>query len=200
MQMETEGTHLYHGAGAYALAAIVQSNTLLEGVYWGKPGEPHGPRTSRSFTAASAFITYNVHWGEGGVIVLDRIALARDYAIQSYVDTVSGDYMEKEQEEVILAKAVTNLDRYLVSIVCDPEVIKTAKLTDCLEAARSECGWAFEHEEDDLARAALDQLLVHPKLNAWVPAEGYPFHGNWPEVAKAREFRNNKPKGASARM
>lgn len=193
-----QAAYLYHGTGVYALAAIAQSNALHEGVHWGKPGEPNGPRTSRCFTAASTFITYNMHWGEGGVIVLDRAALARDYAIEAYVDTVSGDTMEKEQEEVILAKVVANLERYLVSIVCDPEVIKTAKLSDCLEGARSECGWAFDHEDDDLARAALDQLLVHPKLNAWVPSEGYPFHGNWPEVTEARELRTKMPtKGAS---
>ena len=109
--------------------------------------------------------------------------------------------MAKEQEEVVLTDVVTNLDRYLVSIVCDPSVIETAKLPDYLEAARSECGWAFGHEDDNLARAALDQLLQHPKLNAWVPPEGFPNVGNWPEVASARELRVERPsKGASIGM
>lgn len=187
--------YLYHGTGAYALAAIAQSNVLWEGVHWGKPGEPHGPRTSRSFKAASEFITYNMHWGEGGVIVLDRAKLARDFTITAYVDTVSGDLKAEEQEEVILTKTVPDLHRYLVSIVCDPEVIKTAKLTDCLEAAKSECGWAFEHEDDALACAALDALLAHPKLNAWLPTEGYPFHGNWPEVGETRKPQRSLSSG-----
>lgn len=174
--------NLYHGTGIYALAAIIQSNMLHEGVHWGKDGEPHGPRTSRSFDAAATFIAYNMHWGEGGVIVLDRMKLAQDYAIKAYVDTVSGDIKDNEQEEVIVTDAIANLDRYLVSIVCDPEIIEAAKIADYLEGARQECGWAFDHEDDTRARLALDDLLSHPKLNAWVPDCGYPIQGNWPEV------------------
>lgn len=185
---------LYHGAGVYALAAIAQSNTLLEGVYWGKPGEPHGPRTSRSFNAASKFITYNIHWGEGGVLVLDRAKLAQDYGIQPYVDTVCDERRREEQEEVIQTSAVLNLDQYLVSVVCDPRVIEVAKKDDCLEGAKSECGWAFKHEDDALAIQALDALLNHPKLNAWVPDRGCPYHGNWPDVMEVKTTNQESAK------
>lgn len=181
---------LFHGTGVYGLAAIAQSNTLEEGVYWNKPGEPHGPRTSESFEAAATFIEYNMYWGEGGVIVLDRDLLEQDYPTVKYIDTVCDDVLVAEQEVAILTPKVVNLDRYLVSIVCDPAVIHTAKDEDNLQSALDECGWQFDHKDFELARQSLDALLKHPKLNAWVPESGFPHN---PDGWLADETKNIAP-------
>lgn len=178
---------LFHGTGVYGLAAIAQSNALEEGVYWNKPGEPHGPRTSESFEAAATFIEYNMYWGEGGVLVLDRDLLEQDYQTIKYVDTVCDDVLVAEQEVAILTPKVMNLDRYLVSIVCDPAVIETAKDEDNLQSALDECGWQFDHKDFELARQSLDALLKHPKLNAWVPESGFPYN---PDGWLAYETKN----------
>lgn len=167
---------LFHGTGIYSIAAIAQNNTLREGVFWNKPGEPHGPRTSESFEVAATFIAYNMYWGEGGVIVLDRDLLEQDYPTVKYLDTVCDDILVAEQEIAILTPKVVNLNRYLVSIVCDPEVIETAKEEENLQSALDECGWQFDHKDFGLARQCLDGLLKHPKLNVWVPESGFPYN------------------------
>ena len=174
---------LFHGTGIYALAAIAESNTLSEGIHWQKPGEPRGPRTSQCFDIASGFITYNVHWGEGGVLVLDREALARDYDLVEYRDSCyTGELMSDEREIAIITSAVKNLDKYIVSIVCDPAIVPLALDEENVQAAIQECGWAFESEGEEginEAKAAFAALLCHPKFNAWIPESGFPHHGNW---------------------
>lgn len=177
-------TQIFHGTGVYALAAIIDSNELLEGIHWGKPGEPHGPRLSRDLQVASSFIIYNMHWGEGGVLVLDRDLLTRDYQIETYTDRGydGTSWGQDEREEVILSQAVKNLDRYLVSILCDPAVIAHALHDATMEDAMSECGWALDVTGDSgkaLARSQLERLAAHPKLNAGVSREELPRHGNW---------------------
>lgn len=172
--------HLFHGTGIYALAAIIQSNSLWEGIHWGKPGEPRGPRLTRSYEVAKEFIRYNVHWGEGGVLVFNRAALSADFKIKSYIDTfyAGGLLGEKEEEEAIIAKVVTDLDRYLVCVHCDPEVIELAGRAENMEAAQNEGGWAFDGEDPQLALDALQALAGCPKLNLWTPATGFPRLGN----------------------
>lgn len=174
---------LFHGTGIYALAAIVGDNTLEEGTYWGKPGEPHGPRTTESFDVAASFISYNMDGGEGGVIVLNREALARDFQLVNYRDhCYDGEPMSDEKEVAIIAPSVADLDKYIVSIVCDPAVIRLAHNRTNMDEAMQDCGWAFANEGDageDEAKVALQSLLNHPKLNAWVPESGYPLQSNW---------------------
>ncbi len=176
---------LFHGTGVYALAAIIQSDCLKEGVHWGKPNEPHGPRLTRSYEVAVGFIANNIHWGEGGVLVFDRAALARDYQVVAYTDAqYTGDPWDKdEQEQVVITPAITDLSRYLISVVCDPEVIHLATEPANLAAAKDECGWAFDHENDLLAIRALNAFALHPKLNAWLPSnQAFPHHNNWLSV------------------
>lgn len=174
---------LYHGTGIYALAAIAEDNALVEGTYWGKPGEPHGPRTSESFDIAVTFIEYNMYGGEGGVIVLDREALAQDYPLVNYRDQCyNGESMSDEKEVAIITPSVVDLDKYIVSIVCDPAVIRVAHNRQHMDEAMQDCGWAFATEGDEgevEALAALKALLNHPKLNAWVPDSGYPLQSMW---------------------
>ena len=171
---------LFHGTGIYCLAAIAQDNALLNGGHWGKPGEPHGPRLSRDFAAAAKFITYNVHWGEGGVLVFDHKALARDYALQDYQDKgYDGIPFPNEFEVAVLTPAVANLDRYLLSIQVDLRVIAHALQRETMQMAIEECGWCWEGEDYAAATSALLALVTHPKLNR-LPQLGQPFHGNFP--------------------
>lgn len=174
-------SYLFHGTGVYALAAIAESNELREGVHWHKPGEPHGPRLTRRFDIAATFCEYNMHWGEGGVLVLDRAVLERAYRVEPYSDTYyGGDAMERDEEEMaVITPSITDLSRYLVSIVCDPQIIKFATDPETLAIARDECGWAFDHDDDGLAIRTLERLGRHPLLNRWVPASGFPCLGNW---------------------
>lgn len=182
------GSFLYHGTGIYALAAIIESNCLNEGVHWGKPGEPHGPRLSRDYGVAKSFITYNLHWGEGGVLVFDRERLAKDYRIVSYTDTQYGGeaWESDEAEEVVLTPSLVDLSRYLVSIICAPHFAEIACRPENLLGAKDECGWAFEHADDALAIGALRSLARHSKLNCWLPEDGLPSMGNWQPTVERR--------------
>lgn len=175
---------LFHGTGIYPLAAIVASDSLLEGVHWGRPGEPHGPRLASDVLTASKFILYSMHWAEGGLVVVDEERLRRDYNLVSYRDTdCTGEHWKDEVGEVVVeTPAVVGLSQYLVSIVCDPRVIEEAMKLENMEGAVAECGWAFEDESEIgilQAKHALERLAAHPKLNAWVPGTGFPLHGNW---------------------
>lgn len=180
-----ETSSLYHGTGVYALAAILEDDALVEGVHWGKPGEPHGPRLTEHYPVAVNFILNGMHWGEGGVLVLDRERLMADWTVVQYEDQAADGkpWNTDEGEHVVVAPRVGPLSKYIKSIVIDPEVIKVALDAETMEDAIQECGWAFG-ADDDAARAgaarALLALKAHPKLNAWLP-EGaeVPWHGNW---------------------
>jgi len=179
---------LFHGTGIYSLANIVDVDRIDEGVYWGKPGEPRGPRFCRSAEVASSFVLNNIHWGEGGILVLDRKLLESDFQIVRYTDrTCEGhDWPVDELEEVPLAASIPRLHRYLVSIVCAPEIIEHAQCPMLMADARNECGWGFEHEDDQLAVDALKRLASSPWLNRWVPACGAPRMGNWTQPQASR--------------
>lgn len=182
---------LYHGTSIYCLANIIDQDRLDEGAYWEKPGEPHGPRLSRSFRVAAGFIQYNIHWGEGGVLVLDREKLAQDYQIVAYTDRMYGghEWPADEHEEVPLTPSITNLSKYIVSVVCDPWVIESAQDPRNLTDAREECGWGFEHSDPSLAVESLRRLARSPFLNRWVPDEGMPLLGNWPRPTERESCR-----------
>jgi len=49
---------LYHGTSIFNLYYILQSNKLVAGAHWGKPGEPHGPRLTKDPTVAMEFFSY----------------------------------------------------------------------------------------------------------------------------------------------
>lgn len=172
---------LYHGTGIYALANIIDENRLNAGTHWGKPGEPNGPRLSASALVAASFIQYNMHWGEGGVLVLDRRLLMKDYQVIRYQDKTYGgeDWGLDEEEHVPLTSCISNLSRYLISIVCDPAAIEMAQEPHNLIDAKNECGWAFPHDDDQLAIAALNRLSQHALFNRWMPLPAPPRMGNW---------------------
>lgn len=170
--------YLFHGTSIYALANIAHTNSLLEGVYWDKPNEPHGPRTTESFDVAKSFIEYACHWGEGGVIVFDREKLAQDFELVAYEDKTyeGGDFGQHEQEIAVITPEITDLSKYVVAYVCDPRVIEAAMLEANIEGATGECGWCADWgnvwseglKDEHLAacQAAMDSLASSPLLNA----------------------------------
>lgn len=180
--MQASRELLFHGTGIYSLANIVDVDRIDEGVHWRKPGEPRGPRFSRSAEVASSFVLNNIHWGEGGILVLDRQLLEADFKIVRYTDKTCEGHLwpVDELEEVPLTASIPGLHRYLVSIVCDPEIIELAQSSELMADARNECGWGFEHEDDRLAVEALKRLASSPWLNRWIPSCGAPRMGNWP--------------------
>ena len=185
---------LFHGTSVYCLANIIDQDRLDESAHWGKRGEPHGPRLSRSPRVAAGFVRYNIHWGEGGMLVLNRKLLEADFEVVRYVDrSYEGDlWPEDEEEEVPLTPSIANLSRYLVSIVCDPMVIELAQAVQNLEYSRAECGWGFEHTDNELAIASLRRLAASPLLNRWVPPIGVPRIGNWLSASGA-VLENSSP-------
>lgn len=159
--------HLYHGTGVYALASILEEDRLLEGIYWGKKGEPHGPRFSRNFKTAQAFIEYNLYWLGGGVLVFDRERLAQSFQLVSYRDSsYSGELMPEEDEVAAITPSIAPISDFLVSLVFDPSIIEQACDPESLKTAKEECGWAFDHEDDARATQAIQALAEHPLLNA----------------------------------
>lgn len=174
---------LFHGTGIYCLASIVALNSLRNGCHWGKPGEPHGPRLSEEYGCAEQFINYNMYWGEGGLIVLDRDLLSKDYDLQAYADRLfTGEPMPNEREVAVITPAVESLDRYLVSVICDPAIIAQAHSREWMDIAMNEGGWPYECDEDGVQEAAADLrvLLTSPLLNKWMPdGISYPHQGNW---------------------
>lgn len=180
--------HLYHGTGIYCLTSIVASGELWEGIHWGKPSEPHGPRTTEDFEKACDFIENSMHWGEGGVLVLDRDLLSRDYDLVSYTDrSYLGEVWpgRSEKEVAIITPKLVNLDKYLVSIIVDPEAIEQALDEENIQIAMCEGGWAYESGDSAeigirLFRQEVEILKAHPKLNLLPPPVGeLPWRGNW---------------------
>jgi hypothetical protein len=182
------GRYLYHGTGIYALASIVETDALYEGVHWGKPNEPRGPRLTEDYDIAKGFIEYAVHWGEGGILVFDRELLENDYDLVEYQDKRydGGDFGRNEWEVACVTPKIENLSRYLVSVVCEPEVIRMAMKRSFQEQAFSECGWihAWGPPSRSFGRRnmvrAFDDLAGSPFLNsAAFEPETRPIIGNW---------------------
>lgn len=157
---------LYHGTCIYCLAAIVRDNALDEGCYWGKPGEPHGPRTTANFEVAKNFMLYGMHWGQGGILILDGSALLLDgLKVTPYRDSFhAGGLMPDEEEFAIETSRLTRLRRYLRGIVCNDEALAFARDPETIRDAQSDCGWVGDEDEVSIRRAmkAIDMLETHP--------------------------------------
>lgn len=178
----SDGKYLFHGTGMYCLAAIIAGNQINEGAHWGKPGEPHGPRFSESFSVAADFITYNAYYAEGGVLVLDRQKLAEDYELRAYVDTVSGESKHDEKEIAVITPVIQNLEKYLVAVIFNPDFIEEMCADDFFDTAWSEGGWPSNYPTDHTGAADMKISLValreHSLVNAIGTDEDIPRHGN----------------------
>jgi hypothetical protein len=183
---------LYHGTGIYSLASIIETDAMYEGVHWSKPSEPHGPRFSEDYEVAKSYINFHMPWGEGGVIVLDRDAVARDYELVDYQDKRydGADFGQNEWEVAAITPKISNLSDYLVSVVCDPRVIHMALKRHNMEYSHDESsgwvhGWGSPYKAPGRRNMlrAFDELTASQFLNsdAFEP-ESSPVTGNWLEV------------------
>jgi len=164
---EAQGQLLYHGTNVWNLANIIASDTLREGVHWGRTNEPHGPRFSRSLELGRSFTEYaSPDWPIGGVLAVDYNRLAADYKLIDYQDVdVAGEPWADEQEVAAITKGIQPLSKYLTGIECSMEVIEQAMSEEGLEFAIHGFGYMDNEEQ---AIAALKQLAAHPLLNKGV--------------------------------
>lgn len=170
---EAKTAPLYHGTNLLFLAAIVKSDYLSKGVHWGKKGEPDGPRLTRSYRVAMTFAT-DQELEMGGVLVLDQQAIANRHKIVQYrdVDAYGKQWEADEAEEIPLVEELSPLSKYLLSINADPEQIKFLLnnedyMSYGVEEGGNQVIGAFKTFDE--CRAALEYLLRHPKLNAFIP-------------------------------
>ena len=170
---EAKMAPLYHGTNLLFLAAIVQDDSLSEGVHWGREGEPNGPRLTRSYRVAMTFAT-DQELEMGGVLVLDQQAIANRHKIAQYrdVDAYGNQWAADEAEEVPLTSELKPLSRYLLSVNADPAQIKFLMENEdymSYGVEESEANVVRAFETFDECRTALKNLLDHPKLNTMVP-------------------------------
>jgi len=104
----------------YGVVSILKDNAIYEGVHWGREGEPHGVRLTRSKAVGSTFAIEGLsgHPSEGAIIEFNTEALARDYKLQDYEDVdCLGDKWEKsEKEVVVLTKKIKDVRKYITAI------------------------------------------------------------------------------------
>ncbi len=153
----SDSKHLFHGTGLYCLAAIVESNKLFEGGYWGKPGEPHGPRFSEDVKIAGEFAIYNAYYAEGGVLVLDREKLAQDFELVAYIDEVSGTKHKWEREIAAITPVIEDVNVYLRGILVEPAFIEAMKSDEFIEIAWSEGGWPSDFRKTKKERSGCEK-------------------------------------------
>lgn len=164
LREQTNSSFLYHGTAVWFLARIViADNALYEGAHWGRPGEPHGPRLTRSLQIAKGFIDYAApDWPIGGVLALDGNRLAQDYKLVDWRDVdVTGEPWDANEEEVVaITDAIQPLSKYLVRIFCDKRDIIEGMSNEALEFVTQE----YEYMPDiQTGRRLLQGLLQHPK-------------------------------------
>lgn len=154
---------IYHGTNVWFMSLIIASNSLMEGAYWGKPDEPHGPRLTESYKAAKGFIEYaSPDWPLGGILVLNTASLMKKYKLVSYVDKPYGSEQAwgDEQEVAVITPAIKPLEPHLASIHLEPSIIKEAMDVEALKFAQEMWG----HKPAKL-RTTLTKLSRHPKMN-----------------------------------
>jgi len=104
----------------YGIVGILKDNAMYEGVHWGREGEPHGVRLTRSRTVASNFAIEGLmgHPSEGAIIEFDANKLAQDYKLQDYedVDWAGDKWKKSEKEVVVLGKKIKNIRNYITAI------------------------------------------------------------------------------------
>ena len=154
--------YLYHGTNIWSLALIITTDRLEEGAYWGKPGEPHGPRFSESSEVAYTFIEYaSPDWPIGGVLALDTWGLMQDYKMVTYQDKPYGSDIPfgEEREVVPLTETIAPLSKYLTGIRVEDEHIQEGMSDEGIEFAIGEKGYEVS---PDTMRQAVAGLAKHP--------------------------------------
>lgn len=163
--------HLYHGTQLYLLAAIIKTDTLWQGAYWHKPGEPHGVRCTRRIEAAMSFAFDQEH--PGGILVMSWPKIAQRYKTIPYEDTHYNDddptqpgekWGIDEAEEVVLTAAIRPLSTVLESILMQPEELRNLRAGEYLkdEWIGSYVDWAGRRPST--WRIAIKALMDYPNI------------------------------------
>lgn len=161
---------LYHGTNLISMAMIIQEDALSEGVHWGRPGEPNGPRLARSFKVSWDFAMHP-ETGQGGVLQLSQTKLAQRYRIVPYRDVdMHGDHWANETEEVVIAKEIRPLSRYLEVIWLSDRVVETAlndhRMVDSPEDEYLRYGAEYFGLDSSVVRRGVEILANHPLRNS----------------------------------
>lgn len=185
--MKNNPAYLYHGTGIYCLARVVETNTLSNVAHPESADEHPMLRLTDNFHDAASLIASNLPTGEGGILVLDRKSLSETYDLVETQNELQGGDSARDQSGVLaLAKEISPLSEHLISIVCDPQIIKLAMFRHHMEDAYSNSGWPpawgtpLKSPGRQKMVEAFDIMTVSPFLNAesFTP-EGYPSLRNW---------------------
>lgn len=159
---------LFHGTSIFNLIGIVASNSLIEGAYWGKPNEPHGPRLTKSYDVATTFFSYATpdlgDESPGAVLVLDTQALDKSFQLIQYHDTgYDGSSFGEEEEVVPITEEISPLTNFLKSIIVTPEHAKYVIQDDILQYA---IDWPYiDADSIEEARQLILNTLKSPAIN-----------------------------------
>jgi hypothetical protein len=109
---------LYHGTSMSGIVGILKDNAINEGCHWGRPGEPHGIRLTKSRQVAETFAMEGLGGDEGAIIEFDAARLAKNYELEEYQDVnCRGDKWETdEQEVVVLSESISPVRKYITAI------------------------------------------------------------------------------------
>lgn len=156
--------HLYHGTQMSHLGLIIKSNSLDEGVHWGKPGEPHGVRCTRSLEAAKLF-AFDQEF-PGGILVLNWPRLAQRYKIISYQDTQEDgeSWNTDEAEEVILTAGIKPLSAFLEGILMQPQELQELRSGEFLKDEWTDGYAAYDGRPLYVHRRGIQALMDYPNI------------------------------------
>lgn len=132
---------LFHGTNVYHLLNILRTNSLDEGVHWGKPDEPHGPRLTKSAKVAYSFGQYSSpDLGEEtptAILVLHTERLRQSYELVEYTDrTYGGDSFGQDEQEVVpITNRISPLTDYLKTVLVSRVDMKMAVDPEFLQFA-----------------------------------------------------------------
>ncbi len=150
---------LYHGTDLLSLASIIRDDSVSEGAYWNRVGEPHGVRLTRDPRVAWNYGDADIP--EHGVLAFDQTKIRQRYRIVPYRDVdMHGDrWSLNEMEEVVLTPKMP-ISPFLVQIILDPNQLKALRVPELSD-------YALDHGLFKSRRAyyaGLDMLLRHPLL------------------------------------
>lgn len=150
---------LYHGTDLISLTAILRDDSLKEGAYWSRVGEPHGVRLTRDLRVAWNYGDADIPWH--GILVFDQARIRHRYRIVQYRDVdVHGDpWSVNEMEEVILTNELP-VSPFLIQIILDTNDLK--HISDKEYAIYAIDHGLFKTQKDYFS--ALEVLRRHPLL------------------------------------
>lgn len=162
--------HIYHGTELPYLAGIIRSDRIYQGGHWGKPGEPHGVRCTRSIEAAKSF-AFDREW-PGGIVVLNWPKLAQMHKTIPYNDTryndkdrtqPGEDWGYDEAEEVVLVREL-RLSMFMDGVLMRPEELRLLRDGEYLKKDWLEGFGAYDGSPPYVVRRNIQALMDYKNL------------------------------------